>query len=336
MTKICIARLRQATNYVEPLSTTICDSFFELLKKFIQETPEHQYYYYNCGFNTKPRRDIDAIAQSDVIIIPSEAEFTYWVPGMIHTLDAKRSHEHVSKLIPHVKGKKIILLRSDRRDDEELYRTRVFPGVDFECSTIDEVDFPGNIHGMKYYFIKNSNRTLFDDTPKRDIDFCYWGSNKRKTIDGKLSGDERHVILKGIRNSDLNTFFIGNFHGFKRDLRWAKMSDIVPYLKRSKSTLCFNWMSNTATTSRYIEAMACGMMPFVWKDYDITNRLVVSDWLRVISLDDFLDKINHIKSNWTDKTYDEQFFIAEEQFLKKIVTPEQYYDLFSAKLKGCL
>ena len=49
------------------------------------------------------------------------------------------------------------------------------------------------------------------------------------------------------------------------------MKEIVGYLDRSISTLCFNWIDQTALTGRYHESIACGMYPFVWKDYDTNN-----------------------------------------------------------------
>lgn len=320
--KICICRLRSSVNYVEPLKH-IMDSFFELLKEYVKRHPEHEWNYYNFGFNQKPQRNLEAIKQSDVIIIPSEAEFTYWIPGAIHTLDLKRSNEQLEAIKPFLDGKRVIILRSDRRDDEELYRTKVFPNINIDYKTIDEIDF-GNIHGMKYHFIKRQTRLFETD---RFMDFIYWGSDKRKTIDGKLSGDQRHTILKQIYKSDLNSVFIGRFYGFKRDLRWCKMVDLLPHLLSSKSTLCFNWMNPKATTSRYVEAVACGVIPFVWDNYDEDNLFVASDWQRVRSFDEYLDRYKDLEYH-----YKSHFEEIEQKLLVNLKTPKEYYTQFEGML----
>jgi hypothetical protein len=321
--KICIARLRSGSNYVEPLND-ILDSFYELLKVYRDRHPEHEFYYYNFGFNQKPMRDVRAIAEADIIIIPSEAEFTYHIPGAIHSLDLKKSNELLEDAKPFFNNKKVILLRSDRRDDEELYKTKVFTGLNIDYQTIDECDF-GNVHGMKYHFIQRTN-PLFE-TEKR-YDFCYWGSDKRKTIDGVLSGDTRHIILKQIRKSDMSSFFIGRFYGFDRDMKWGKMKDILPYLRASRSTLCFNWMDSKATTSRYIEAVACGMIPFVWQDYDSTGVYEIQDWQRVESYDDFVDKTKQFLYS-KDRFEEVEYNLT--QFCVK--SPQEYYESFDELMK---
>ena len=321
--KICIARLRSGTNYTEPLND-INDSFYELLRVYKERHPEHEFLYYNFGFGQKSMRDVRSVAEADVIIIPSEAEFTYHIPGAIHSLDLKKSNEVLEDVKPFFNNKKVIILRSDRRDDEELYRTKIFPNQNITYETIDEIDF-GNVHGMKYHFIQKTN-PLFESEKK--YDFCYWGSDKRKTIDGQLSGDVRHIILKQIKKSDLSTFFIGRFYGFERDMKWGKMKDILYYLRASRSTLCFNWMDTKATTSRYIESVACGMIPFVWKDYDSTGVYEIQDWQRVESYEDFIDKSKRF-------AYSKGMFEEVEYNLTQfcIKTPEQYYDRFDELMK---
>lgn len=322
--KICIARLRSGTNYIEPLND-IVDSFYELLKVYKERHPEHEFTYYNFGFGQKPMRDVRAVAEADVIIIPSEAEFTYHIPGAIHTLDLKKSNEVLEDVKPFFNNKKVIILRFDRCDDENLYRTKVFPNQNISYETIDEIDFVGSVNGMKYHFIQKTN-SLFQ--PEKIYDFCYWGSDKRKTIDGQLSGDVRHIILKQIKKSDLSSFFIGRFYGFERDMKWGKTKDILYYLRASRSTLCFNWLDTKATTARYIEAVACGMIPFVWKDYDSTGVYKIQDWQRIESYEDFIDKSKRF-------AYSKEMFEEVEYNLTQfcIMTPEQYHDRFDELMK---
>ena len=118
---ICIARLRSRVKYVKPLEH-ICDSFYECLKQFVKNNEsEYNFTYYNFGFDKHNPRNPSEIEKADIIIIPSEAEFTYHTPGLVHTLDLKKSNDSVKLVEPFVNNKQIILLRSDRRDDKELY-----------------------------------------------------------------------------------------------------------------------------------------------------------------------------------------------------------------------
>lgn len=332
--KICIARLRSGTNYVEPL-VDIIDSFCECLKHFVRNHTEHTFTYYNFGFNQKPQRNIQAIADADVIIIPSEAEFTYHIPGYIHSLDVKRSNEHIDSILKHIEGKKIIILRSDRRDDEELYRTKVFANINnnFDYDEIDEIDFQNNIHSLKYYFIKQRTSLMDDTSYYKAFDFAYWGTDKRKGIDGKLSGDERHKILKQIKQSSLSTRFIGRFYGFQRDEKFQKMVSIIPTLKMTRCTLCFNWLSNVATTSRYTEAIACGIIPFVWEHYDSTGIFVKNNWQRVFTIEDFVDKVQSLRY---DVEYEKMYDLVHRNFLEDLLPMNEYISQFDSMLTGKL
>ena len=58
----------------------------------------------------------------------------------------------MEKILPFFEGKTVIMWRSDRGDTEELYRSYL-PNIK-KFTTIDEIDFSGNIHGMKYHFIQ--------------------------------------------------------------------------------------------------------------------------------------------------------------------------------------
>ena len=70
--------------------------------------------------------------------------------------DLAKSQSHMEKIIPFFKDKHVIVLRSDRGDSEELYREHTLQGIPIKSYTeIDEIDFSGNIHGMKYHFIRD-------------------------------------------------------------------------------------------------------------------------------------------------------------------------------------
>jgi hypothetical protein len=327
---ICIARLRSRVKYITPLEH-ICDSFYECLKKFVKNNEsKYNFTYYNFGFGKHSPRDTSKIDEADIIIIPSEAEFTYHVPGLIHTLDLQKSNDSVKLIEPFINNKHIILLRSDRRDDEELYKKYTFPNITIgKFDIIDEIDFKGNIHAMKYYFInENKPSVLFQENNIRNLDFCYWGSDKRKGVDGKDSGDVRHDILFDIfKNIDIHSYFIGRFNRFTPQQKFdTNFGNIIPYLKKSKSTLCFNWMNENATTSRYAESIATGMIPFVWKKYDATNTLVKTDWQRVSSSEEFCNTISNIN-------YAERYEEVKLNFLNSILSKEEYISVFEEKIE---
>lgn len=327
---ICIARLRSRVKYVEPLEH-ICDSFYECLKYFVKNNEtNYNFSYYNFGFNKHNPKDISSIEKADIIIIPSEAEFTYQTPGLIHTLDLKKSNDAVKLIEPFLNNKKIVLLRSDRRDDEELYTKYTFPNIKFaKFDIIDEIDFKGNIYALKYYFItENKSNVLYEEDIVRNLDFCYWGSDKRKSVDGKESGDVRHDILFDVfKDVNIHSYFIGRFNRFTPQRKFdINFKNLLPVLKKSKSTLCFNWIDDNATTSRYAEAIATGMIPFVWKKYDATSTLVKTDWQRIDNSEQFCNIL-------TTMNYEERYQEVKSNYLKSILPKEEYISLFEEKLK---
>lgn len=328
--RICIARLRSKVQYIEPLHH-IVDSFFEVLKTFMQRNPQHQYTFYNCSFDgSKPVRDLSAIFKADAIIIPSEAEFTYHIPNYFHTNEKAQSDRLVNATLPYFAGKKVIVLRSDRADNEELYKKLLGQSIIYR--EIDEDEFPANIHSLKFNFIRNKFplNPDFDETNKV-YDFIYWGADKRKDVGGGLSGDERHRILKEVQKSaDIESFMIGRFYNMDRNMRMSKMIDIIPILTLGKRTICFNWKSNTATTSRYIEALACGIIPLVWQDYDSTGKMGTAWWQRMKDID-------HLKMILSWKMHSkESYYNALESYQKKRVSDITYHDLFEQFLKSKL
>ena len=74
------------------------------------------------------------------------------------------------------------------------------------------------------------------------------------------------------------------------------MKDTLGYLDQSYTTLCFNWIDQTAVTGRYPEALACNIYPFVWKDYDTNNILVSDDFQRCFTKEELYLAITISKS----------------------------------------
>ena len=318
---ICFARIRSSERYTKPLQS-IADSMFHVCKTFMHNNPQYNYKFFGLSFSSGwPTKIYQDIIDSDYIVIPSEAEFMYHIPDRVMTIVWKRTEEVMNKVREVIDGKTIIILQSDRADSVELYRDYVFPNNDVKIHSIDECDFKGGLHSLKHHFIKERF------VPGTKIhDFGYWGTSKKIKVGGDLSGDVRHEVLKDLHKSDLNTLFIGNFDGFKRDVKFTrKLENIVPHLMDCKTTLCFNWPGyDEYLTSRYNEAVACDIIPLVWKNYDINNQLVESDWQRCWSLEDIqrkcleirdesvrLERLNRIKDKYKQSTEDIKYYERE-------------------------
>jgi hypothetical protein len=329
--RIAICRLRQNITYTVPL-TTILDSFYECLLNFRNAHPEYEYSYYKFSFSPfpkdKPASNIEALSKADIIIIPTEAEFNYWVPGKLHGVMVERSNLSIRHLSKFFANKRIILLRSDRADNIELYRNHTLKGISADYRTIDEDDFPLGIHGMKYHFIKHQRR--YDAEATRNIEFAYWGSDKRRLPNGLPSGDLRHIILKELQNSNISSQFWGAIYGIKDHNKWSNdFRLIVRSLINVRSTLCFNWLDENAATSRYGEALASGVMPFVWKDYDKKSRLITDNWQRISEPVQVLDKLK-------DKKFDRHLKEIIADYEQRLPSLENYKDLFEKKLLDVL
>jgi hypothetical protein len=333
--KIAIARLRSYSVYREPLhDVSACDSFYENLRQYIAAHPEHEYLYYNFSFGAEPTRDVTAIARADVVIIPSEAEFTYFIPHRFHPKTVEKSHAHLAKLHPHLHGKPLILLRSDRADTPELYRTHTFANVSLGAiHTIDETEFPAGIHGMRYHFITDMPQWLMAEAP-RQYDFAYWGSDKRKGITGQDSGDTRHEMLRRVyRNSDIASLFVGYSRNITPQHKWLRSIDLIPLLFTARATICYNWMSTTEITARYVEAVACGMIPFVWHEYDTTNKIVAYEWQRIRSYEELREKLLQLRDA---DIYARKMHDVRDALLQILPTREEYFRLFESKLSRIL
>ena len=321
--KITIARLRSGVNYKRPLDHII-DSFCYMLKRFQVKHDEFNYGVYNYGYDKAHRRKPDDIPNSDIIIIPSENEFHYHIPNYIDPKNLEKSNTAIKEHFVDLKDKHIIILRSDRGDDENLYRNHTFKDNPIrKVSILDETDIPGNIHQLKYHFIKDE----LPENTNRPYLFTYWGTEKRRDVGGVDSGDQRHSILKQLQEGmgRYHTRFIGRFSTVKRDMKPDSMRNILPILNQSQYTLCFNWKDNKATTSRYHEALASGIIPMVYKDYDSTGILVKDDWQRVESPEELDEKI--MNTNYSEK-YNEIHNI----YKKSLLTKDQIYDSFESKL----
>ena len=289
----------------------------------MRRNPQHKYDTYNVSFNqSRPQRTPDTIKWADTIVIPSDSEFRYHGELQMNPKDLAKSQSHIEKIAPYFEGKNVIMFRSDRGDTEELYRS-FLPGIR-NFTTIDEVDFSGNIHGMKYHFIQTLKNPLADMMgTDKEIDFAYWGRMKH--------GNDREKTIRQIYRSELSTVMVGGFpSGVKRQSAWIKdWKELYPMLEPARCTLCFNWIDQTATTSRYPEALSIGMIPFVWRDYDSNNTYNIDDWQRVSSSEELVEKALQLR----DKDFFENKLEEYRNNYKKVLlSQEEYFELFSNKM----
>ena len=322
--KITIARIRSNVTYHGPLETVL-DSFFENYVKWRDNNPQHEYDTYNVSFNNdRPKRTPETIKWADVIVIPSDSEFRYHGELQMNPKDLAKSESHMEQIRPYFEDKTIIMFRSDRGDTEELYRNETLKGVNLKSfHTIDEIDFSGNIHGMKYHFLQELQSSVLMPADKT-IDFGYWGKMKPS------EKNEREKTIRQIfKDKDISTMLIGGFpSGVQRQSKWVKdWKKLFFMIEPSRSTLCFNWKDPTATTSRYPEALSVGIIPFVWKEYDINNTYLIDDFQRVNSFEEFKEKVLTLRRDF-DTLLEEYRNNYKEVLLPK----DEYLKLFSEKM----
>ena len=330
--KITIARLRSNVKYNGPLQTVL-DSFFENYVKWQRSRTDLQYDVYNVSFtNRRPVRNPEAIKDADVIVIPSDSEFRYHGNLQMNPKDLAKSKSYMDDIRPFFKGKRIIIWRSDRGDTEELYRRETLKGIRLKSmDVIDEIDFSGNIHGMKYHFLQRPhfNNPIRDLSKDKSIDFGYWGRMK--------SGEnEREQMIKHIyRNDDISTMLVGGFPaGVKRDAGWIKNWKVLhPMLEPCRTTLCFNWIDDTATTSRYPEALSIGIVPFVWKNYDSNNTYKIDDWQRIHSFDEFHSRVLEVKD---DFVFEEKLEEYRNNYKQVLLSENEYSKQFSKRMNDII
>ena len=105
---------------------------------------------------------------------------------------------------------------------------------------------------------------------QKTIDFGYWGRMKH--------GNDREKTIKNLSFRTINCD--GWWFSICKETVWfgLRIGKNYPLLEPARCTLCFNWIDQTATTSRYPEALSIGMIPFVWQDYDSNNTYNIDSW----------------------------------------------------------
>ena len=292
----------------------------------MRDHPEHNYDTYNVSFeNKRPKRTPETIEWADCIVIPSDSEFRYHGELQMNPKDLATSNEHMAKIVPHFEGKHVIMFCSDRADTEELYVNEVFKGINLKSFTkIDEIDFSGNIHGMKYHFINTLKNPLAEMVgSSKTHDFGYWGRMKH--------GHDREKTIRQIYRSDLSCQLIGGMpSGVERKSKWIKDWKVLyPLLEGCRETLCFNWLDETATTSRYVEALAIGIVPFVWRNYDCNNTYRIDKWQRCYTFEEFLEKSLELRDDSFREAKLEEY---RNNYAEVHLTEEGYYEEFARRM----
>jgi len=319
--KICFASLRKKINHTDVLEHGM-DVFYESFRYYVKNNPQHQYSYYNFAFGKGAERDKSVIKEAEVIIFPAVQEFIYFANAM-HPRDVEKSQSMIRETYEYLNDKQIILLTQDRGVDEKMVMNYTFEGKVKPKSfqVIDEMDFSLGLHGLKYHYIQKDFRL----PTTKHTDFIYWGSDKSKVAGGEKSKDERLGIIKSIQTLEkidmLSTIIIGRWP-FKVKDKWMPLKKTLGYLDQSHTTLCFNWIDQKAVTGRYHEALACNVVPLVWKNYDSTNILVADKWQRCFTIKDIYDKIEEVKKSdmWLKK--------IKQNLIDKLPTEKQYYEEF--------
>ena len=121
---------------------------------------------------------------------------------------------------------------------------------------------------------------------------------------------------------------VGGFpSGVKRQAAWIKdWKQLYPMLETARCTLCFNWIDQTATTSRYPEALSIGIVPMVWKDYDSNNTYNIDDWQRVSSSEEFVKKVLQLRN---EDFFESKLEEYRTNYKKVLLSEEEYFDRFS-------
>ncbi len=324
--KVTIARLRSNVTYTGFNNHTL-DPYFYCLENWMKTRPDLEFQTYNMSFDEK-HKPSRTLQESDCWIIPSEAEFRYHgEPIQMNPKDLATSEKHMEELKPYIEGKHIIMLRSDRGDTEELYRNETFNGINLASfTTIDEIDFSGNIHGLRYHFVSKMHNFISDSyLPTKD--FAYWGRMKAD------ANDRQKFIRTLFRDKDISNVLIGGFpSGVVRDHRWVRdWNKLFGILKDARCTVCFNWKDPTATTSRYIEALAVGLIPFVWGEYDINNTYKILDWQRINSFEDFKEKSISLRVGYNTLLKE-----IRENYLSVLLSADDYKNEFNKKINKTL
>ena len=82
---------------------------------------------------------------------------------------------------------------------------------------------------------------------------------------------------------------------------------------------------------RDLEAIAIGLLPFVWGEYDVDNSYNIIDWQRVNSFEEFKEKCLTIREGYGN-ILDE----VKENYLKVLMTTDEYKSQFRERMDSII
>lgn len=305
---ITIASIRNKAKYTGPLSL-IEDNIYYCLDRYMKEEGKDKYNFnlYGTSFDgNSPKYDLTVLDNCDVFVVISVVEWLWNIKNNFHSFDMKKSDDRILEISKKLDNKKLVLITHEQADTIELFKNKTFHNVNFlSTSEIHQKEMGDEFMNMRYDFIKNyihTVPTLFGDSTKQ-YDFMYWGSSKTRTAGNIKTNDERQEILKGIHEkcdqNGLTNYFQGRFQKIKVNSSWDNnFSKLVPKLQEGKTTLCFQWPGKEQyLTTRYPEALACGVIPLMWKNFDINNVYNSIKWQKCETVDDVVVKIKQCKDD---------------------------------------
>ena len=82
-----------------------------------------------------------------------------------------------------------------------------------------------------------------------------------------------------------------------------------------------------------VEALAIGIVPMVWRNYDINNTYVIDEWQRVQTFEEFQTKALMLRD---DKFHEERLELARQNYAKVHLTEEEYYKEFEKRMNDAI
>ncbi len=320
---VCVCSLRQGMRWSKPISC-IYDAWFFAMQSFFEKRSEYSVSFYNVSWNReRPNRLVDGIRDADVVVLMTSGEWSW--QSSVPPLWKKQSDEHITKVLPHLNGKRLIVVSMDCEDTLDLIVDTTLAGASLaKVSLIHENEFPSTIQSLRYSMLKRKPLGFI-----KDFDFVYWGYPKAKLPGGEKSGDVRSRFVRDVLAECSGYLIGGKMMNRKADVKYNNdLEFLLPVLSRGITTCCFQWPHHAQhLTARYHEAMALGILPFVCDStYDI-NRTVSSDWQRVSSAVDLLAKLPEAGQRFNE---------CLELYLDKAPSDASQLRLFNSKFEDAL
>lgn len=311
---VLIASLRDNIRYLGPLGQ-MEDNIWYCLDRYMKNEgkDKYQFKFFKTSFDgSHPQKDPRMSSGVDKVIVVSSVEWTYHIPGYYAEHTRKKSHEEIQELNKNLEDTDFILITNEHYDTLSLFKDITFEKNRFNSMTRIGVEDIGNeFMELRHKFILDSRDGNLSDVSK-DIDFVFWGRSRSKIAGGVVNtGDNRSVALHDIcykththNTSKIQTSFTGKFD-FDRNEKnhpWTiNFKKIMPTIERGVATLCFQKPGlEHRANFRYGEALACGIIPLVWKDFDKDGKLYQHDkWQEVDSVYSLFDKLESLREpNW--------------------------------------